>query len=302
MSCNAYIDQHISEESECNVIATFRYAVENIGLACIEIDAARITMGSDGDRDLSLAGVDVYFCPNDVVVFVEKRSIDLCSNAGQTLQIELKLEDGSNTVTADAVLPFNSATTHRPSPMPKTNSPTVAPTKSPIKPATKAPVSSPVLSPSSQPEKQVSIECTASPNKVWFLFKIKRCEESDNSQFARKRREIKVQKPSKGGLSTKFKSNCVDYCPVLPAAKLVVTSQSGSHMFFNDRVYEDEVVEIIPGTATVGTVKVDIYTLGGRISQSFTVDLSCAKGLWIGDNFGSLELVGFENDEQGVVN
>ncbi len=85
---------------------------------------------------------------------------------------------------------------------------------------------------------------------------------------------MKQSKPSsKGASSTKFKSDCADYCPVLSPSRIVITSRSGSVLFFDEVVDEHEKFEIT-NVSNFDFVKVHIYNVKTkRNSQSFVIDL-----------------------------
>ena len=291
--CNDYIFHSCNRNVgffNAPVMVTLQYAIENIGGTCIDIESASSSIMVDSEQvlDLSLAGINTQFCGEDDLIFFEQRSLDVCSFAGKLIDIFVRLNSGTNSaVNLDACLSFVTV-------------PTLSSTQ-PVGAPTMYPTSYPTLIPTLP----TLIECHDPPRGVWFQFKSRYCHESNTSQFdelGRKGLRRNTKSSSKGGLSTKVKSSCIDYCPVTNPSRVVIASHTGSILFFDKVVLQSEkfaiTYENLSFNSHFGIVNVHIYNTAApfvsKNSQSFTIDLSCSKVLYIGETFGSLELVGFE--------
>ena len=243
----------------------------NIGNACLDIRSALITF-QEQTYELLIDDIDKFFCPQDVVTFIEERPLDLCSLAGNSVFMNLTLISETNDeFSVQSSLTF------------------------PALPPVQNPSTSPVY-----PSPAPYIGCGAMAQRVWFVFESRPCEDSANTQF--ERRFLKGSNPkSKGGSSGKFKSDCIDYCRVSPPAKIVITSLGGSILLYDGIVNTGDKFSIASGESEFGIIHVHIYNIeSNRNAQSFLIDLSCDlscdKGVaTVGETFGSLKISHFEH-------
>jgi len=247
--------------------------VGNIGNTCLDIRSALITF-QEQTYELLIDDIDKFFCPKDVVIFVEERTLDLCSLAGDSVFMNLTLISETN----DEFSMHSSLT---------------FPTFPPMEPV-QNPSTLPVY-----PSPAPYIGCAATAQRVWLVFESRPCEDSTNTQF--ERRFLKGSNPkSKGGSSTKFKSDCVDYCRVSPPSKIVITSLGGSTLLYDGIVSTGDKFSIASGESEFEIIHVHIYNIeSNRNAQSFLIDLSCdlscSKGVaTVGETFGSLKISHFE--------
>ena len=285
VDCNTYIKQLSASDdmTNYNVSTTLRYVVENTGNMCVNIELAKIVLGTEVERVLSLEESikTKSFCPSDTVAFTEERYLDSDTfGSGRTLNVELTIiVSGPNKIastTASLSLPSLPVST------PKPKAPTMAPGV-----------------------------CAPSPSKVTLMFQPRTCDESNNSQFGRNTRALKRTKsPASKGAPTlppageinNSGGGCVDFArnPVSNPSRVFITTMSGSETFFDGTLKGNEVFDITRDAiaSKFGFVKVSIYNRKrkGRKSQSIVIDLSsCPKALSYGEIFGSIKLVSFEN-------
>jgi len=264
------------EEEECVVSTTLRYAVENIGQACVDITSLSSKVGSDALRDIALGNINRMFCPNDVLVFPETRPLDLCNSRGQLLPVELKM---NNEIEASGKMSFHQAS-------PRSKTPSLSPFKAPsMVPDTSTPSKTPV---SVDPIKV----CSVRPSAVWLLFNPGNC-------FQRKARTLKARSQKYRSRSKKgdyFEPGCHDFCPVESSSRIVVTSHVASTLVFDDVLTAGQEFELFDQDG-LGRVNFEIFNLDGRKSQSLLVDLSCSKPTRLGHVFASLVFVDFDGAE-----
>ncbi len=281
LSCDEYISS-IRRFDECDADVTFHYAVENYGFRTVFISDAAMSIDSSSHEALSLEGIDTQFHPRDNEVFEQRKLVNLCSFTGRTISFDMKLMDGDKVFLVHGNSDFISLATSHPTPPPTRYPQTVVPTKE----STPQPTMQPFIS-----------VCTDVPHKVSFKYEGRRCDESDNSQFEMKERLL--MRRGKGRDSSKYKKDkdplCKDFYHPPMISTIVILSKSGEHLYFDDKVCEDDHFDIFtegPG-ALIKELDIQIYTTKGKRVQSFPLNISC-NNLIVGETFGSLEIIAFE--------
>jgi len=288
---------------ECVVSAALRFAVENIGRTCIDITSIDAKVGNESPRDLALnMSNNAMFCPNDVLVFVETRLLDLCQHRGLFLPVVLRINgdfDASGSLsfltTIPTAAPFSFS--KLPSMIPA-KAPSNPPIESSLIPVRNTFSSNPsVLVPGTNKPSDQNKICFVRPTAVWLLFEPRICKDGNGWSFKKEGRKIKSKSKkhvtrSKG--STKIKTGCIDICPVASSSRLLITSKVGSTLIYDGIVTEGQKIKITdPSAQGLGKVHVHTFNLDGKKSQSFTFDLSCHKPTRVGYVYASLTFVGF---------
>jgi len=100
-------------------------------------------------------------------------------------------------------------------------------------------------------------------------------------------------------------SNCIDSCKIESGAKVSITdvNDDGTYLDKNFNFRDEISISPLMGTELGNRLKVKITNPnGGKVAQSFIFDSSCSEDgqFSIGDKFGALELVGFQDDNGNV--
>jgi hypothetical protein len=318
--CSDYFTSINQERiDECIVTATFRYVVENIGIACFDIETVQLQFGSEDNQQLSLGDKSIFtnFCPEDMHEFENTQTLDLCKYEGENAQIEISINNevqATGTLSiGQFVLPFPSLLTPMPSMQlsehPTRNPDTWNPPTQPQKILSPSKLPAESNMPVQAPTPEVPYEapavltpntgaCDLLPNSASFIFKPRPCRNSNDYQSKSKREKKGLKKRSekhagKGRLSSKVKSDCIDYSTVETTSRLVISSDFGSTVLFDGIVTHDEKLAI-DNFSHAKNVQVRIYALNDdneNLSQSFVLDLSCEMNIKYGESFGSLVFV-----------
>jgi len=249
----------------------------------LSINSAAVSINSSVYEFLSLENIDRVLQPMYKNVFDQQTVMNFCMATSQTnfmyFDMKIKLAGDDQVLYEDAILNLSTPHPNLVSQSYNSNQPTRAPTKPPI----------------------IS-ECTGVPNKVVLSYKRRRCNQSDSSQFIKRRRYLKRSKGgSKGGTkagsspksSISKKSKCLDIYPLSVYSKVLISSKHGDRIYFDDNVSEDEQFELSSRKSVPLSeeLKINIYSTNGRLSQSFSLKLSCPWNLHVGDAFGSIKVV-----------
>ncbi len=126
------------------------------------------------------------------------------------------------------------------------------------------------------PNQTLCLDC---PKSYLFKFISKTCEESRNSQDI----------------------HCTDKAPIFDPSSIVITDDQFKHIFFEGEVRRGSIFEVIAGHSSFKTDLVVKVIHGGNIAQIIKFHASCNKPIFLGDSFGSIEVVGWKNSKQGLV-
>lgn len=288
IKCEDYIS---SGGEECVVSATLRYSVENTGRTCFDITSLYAKVGNENPRVITLDRINnTNFCPNDVMVFVERRPLDICQYRGLLLPVELKINDD---VDASGRLTLLTASPTQ-APLSLTKEPSMKTPFSPPMVTSKKPslIPSAVLIPETNVPSTLDKICSTSPTTVWFLFEPRLCKDSNGWKFQKEGKKLKSRSNkyvsrSKGSLHVK--TGCSDKTPVASLSRLLITTYVGSRILYDEIVKEGEEVKISE-LSGLAKIQVTIFHMHRRRkSQTFTLDYN--KATKVGDIFASLRML-----------
>ena len=121
------------------------------------------------------------------------------------------------------------------------------------------------------------VECLSCPNTFIFKFNCKTCLQSTNSQDIL----------------------CTDNAPIPDSARILITDTK--HVFFEGEVSRGDIFEVEAGEASFKTDIVVKVIQNDHVIQIMKFHASCDKPIFLGDVFGSLQVVGWENRKQGRI-
>lgn len=281
-TCNDYIST-ITSADQCVVDVTFKYTIENTGFACNSIDTISASIDDISERALALDSIqscsDRDFCPDDEWELADKRTINICAYSGQNASFELTLNGVDNSNNDEGDYSFAIVT------LPTTAAPTAAPTSG------------------SAPTR---CQCTDRPSEMYFMFGDGLCDESSN-QLSRRLDTQTRSLRHKGGRSGDYSNSyftCEDKCSEITSPSTVIITDRGNDTeYFKGTVsFGDKIAAVAPHGYDVDSwMNVKVLDMDGKIAQEFDFHSSCSKPLWTGDVFGALTLIGWKNDDQGLV-
>ncbi len=299
--------------------------IKKIDLGCHHVNDIDIIFNDGKSR--MLAHTEDYvctsktFCNGDEWPLKEKRFIAPCDlsppGTGNTIPIEINVDIGDDNVK----IPINIVWIPDPNfefPAPlviPTKVPTPVPTHHPVHPLPYVPVSpdpDPTPTPTCEdddngvavpddpsPDPSLphnGVECTKRADKLWFEFTGGACNASKNTQRKLKDKDKNKDK-DKDKNKNKNKNKNLFTCEesenfnVNPSEVVLIT--------INETPYSKKVGEHILILDGPTNMEVEINASSGE--QTVTLHSSCSKNFAIGDTFGALRFVGFENSEQGLV-
>lgn len=269
MSCEDYAAT-ITDEGMCTVDVMFEYQVQNQGIGCENINSAMGSIESSPFEDLGLACSDKKICAGQIAELYQDKTVNICSYGTDDIDIDLKINnDADNAVVGKYNFGFDGLIGDR------------------------------------EP-------CTSRPDMLLFKLKPMLCKFSKN-YFTSRRRNLKHKesdgkdkggkdkggKDKSGGGNKKFM--CTDYCDFDDDELQVrITSADGTYEYFDYTVSPNDTIEV-KGDYLPTNMKAEIINADGRVAQSMTFHTSCSQPLSVGDTFGSLKLIAFKNDKQGLV-
>jgi len=179
--------------------------------------------------------------------------------------------------------------THGPTKTP-THGPTKTPTRDPTTPPTRAPTKTPTRSPTMSPTPCPRVICESRATKFFFQYTGGSCSKSKHSQG------------SKASCSGNQKVSTYD------GAHVTFTSASSGNkkkdskkkeVYFSGWVLKGDVAIVDNGGGKFpADMEIHIYeSISGSEIQTVAFHSSCSKNLFLGDVFGAMKVVGFENKE-----
>jgi len=282
----------LTDADDCIVDIIHQYTVENIGQLCEDINSITIT-NNDNDRyniPLTFLSYDERnFCPGELLVIPQElESINICNLVGTEQTFDIGVNGGvdpNHKGTASLELTGNvNLTPPAMSPLPR-------------------------------------IACRGQLNKMIFNYSARTCGKSQHSQSESSRRKLpetrnlhgkgKGKKKHRESNNNHFSSHahfrCIDYCDSNDKDPwIVIKSTDGSETYFQGEVNEGEnfLVNGYNRNGIGSSMNVKIYDNDSgslKLIQEFTFDTSCSQNLFLGDIFGSLRLVGFNDSVRGSV-
>eukprot|EP00547_Thalassionema_nitzschioides_P013343 CAMPEP_0194260448 /NCGR_PEP_ID=MMETSP0158-20130606/45516_1 /TAXON_ID=33649 /ORGANISM="Thalassionema nitzschioides, Strain L26-B" /LENGTH=988 /DNA_ID=CAMNT_0039000539 /DNA_START=102 /DNA_END=3068 /DNA_ORIENTATION=- len=176
------------------------------------------------------------------------------------------------------------------SPVIRTSSPITIVTLAPIVDPTESPTFSPTSSDPCEDVPQFEAQCDGSPTQLAVRYTAGDCSDSSNLQ---------------GDLFT-----CEDFQggPTQEAYIVIRDIRTGSKIYYSGDVDEgDDLIISDDGGILQQNMNVTIYSSSEDVSSSgiletFVFHTSCSENLYLNDVYGSLQIIGFETEEQGEVN
>jgi hypothetical protein len=248
-----------------------------VDLGCHIVDTSLVRFNGAKANPVAHLSEDVCtksFCHDDVLTLVETRFVNICelSPPGTATRVPVNINVEFDIGVDDVDLIW----------IPDPNKlfpfpPTPPPVPLPADPVPVPAVPAPAPVPASGPPANYGTICEKRSDSLWFRFTGKDCSDSYNDQRMLKK--------------NKNQFICDDYA-----------SMGGSvEMSVNDEIFQNVGVgSIIEITGGPTNTEVHIDGVNGR-AQEIYFHSSCSGSLKIGDRFGSLELVGFENSKQGKI-
>ena len=244
--------------------AEFTYYIQKEDLGCHIIDTSLVKFNGEEANMVGHPNNDVCmksFCYGDVLTLSETRYVDICelSPPGTATEVPVNINVEFDIGEDDVDLIWI------PDPNLQFDPP---PTPSPI-----AVPAAPVFV-SSTPANHGTV-CEKRSDSLWFRFTGKDCSDSYNDQRLLKKNKNQFM--------------CEDYSSMGGSVEMSVNGEIHSNV---------GVGEII--LVTGGPTNTEVHIDGvNDMAQEIKFHSSCSGSFKLGDRFGSLELVGFENSEQG---
>lgn len=128
-------------------------------------------------------------------------------------------------------------------------------------------------------EEGAKVICLACPKIFLFKFRGGKCDKSRNSQ------NIK----------------CSDKLPIGSSAQVIVSDSYQKTIFFDQHLKKNSVFEVHAGSGSFKEGLIVKIIVENEIAQIMQFHSGCVEPIYLGDVFGSIEVVGWKNFKQGYV-
>lgn len=263
----------ITDPNDCSHEVTFVHKIRNDDYMCEDVNSITAKMGGGEPKALTTSSaqscVTSYFCPDDVLNLYDTRTVDFCARKGTVEYFDLALNDNEKRGTYQ--FPAVVLVTQAPTPVPS------------------------------------RIQCLDHPSVMVFQFQQSSCNPNkfvEGYRFLGGNRLLGGKHTNRGS-DANF---CEDLCPLSNGATIIVSdANEGTEYYRKDNVQFEEYVTINNKhhTELGNCVTVTITNKNGRRSQDLKFRTTCSNDgtnkVYTGDTYGALQLVGWKNEDQGVV-